>query len=197
MRLTREESREKTREKLLESACHLVAARGYDGTSIADISEAAGFSKGAFFSNFESKDAILLEVLRRFKADEIAMLEATLARSVDEPTAAAAAGVYFERIKQQSDWIRLDIELQLHAARSASFAAEYVPFQAEVTRAIGTLALGLFAKSGSRPTLDPTDIGAMFIALIHGLVLHQHPDPARILQWVTQTLVDGLAAQSK
>ena len=62
-RLTREESRAVTREKLLASAYEVMAREGYEGASIDRIAEEAGFSKGAFYSNFESKDEIFLELL--------------------------------------------------------------------------------------------------------------------------------------
>jgi len=63
MRLTREESRARTRELLLASATQLFGREGYAATSVERIAESAGFSKGAVYSNFESKEAIFLEVL--------------------------------------------------------------------------------------------------------------------------------------
>ena len=59
-RLTREESRAVTREKLLASAYEVMAREGYEGASIDRIAEEAGFSKGAFYSNFDSKEEIFL-----------------------------------------------------------------------------------------------------------------------------------------
>lgn len=63
--MSREESRAITREKLLEAAFELFGRDGYAGTSVENITEAAGFSKGAAYSNFESKESIFLEVLER------------------------------------------------------------------------------------------------------------------------------------
>ena len=62
---SREESQRQTRERLLDTALQVVACKGYDGSSIGGIVEAAGFTKGAFFSNFDSKDALLLEIMQR------------------------------------------------------------------------------------------------------------------------------------
>jgi AcrR family transcriptional regulator len=63
-RLSRTESRAQTRNRLLEAARELFAKEGYAATSVERIAEAAGYSKGAVYSNFESKESIFLEVLQ-------------------------------------------------------------------------------------------------------------------------------------
>ena len=63
-RLSREQSQAQTRERLLEAARSLFVQRGFGGTSIRDIAEEAGYSQGAFYSNFPDKEALLLDLLR-------------------------------------------------------------------------------------------------------------------------------------
>ncbi|WP_159980536.1 MULTISPECIES: TetR/AcrR family transcriptional regulator [unclassified Novosphingobium] len=62
-RMTREERRAQTRERLLQAAVELFGRHGYAATSVDRIADHAGFSKGAVYSNFESKEAIFLAVL--------------------------------------------------------------------------------------------------------------------------------------
>ena len=62
-RLTREESKEITRLRLIEAAERLFIRKGFDGASVEEISENAGFTRGAFYSNFENKDQIFLAVI--------------------------------------------------------------------------------------------------------------------------------------
>ena len=62
-RLTREESRERTRRRILDAARTLFSKQGYRGTSLEGIAEAAGFSKGAVYSNWPSKEALFLDLL--------------------------------------------------------------------------------------------------------------------------------------
>ncbi len=62
-RLSRVESQALTRIRLLEAAQDLFRREGYAATSVDRIAEAAGYSKGAFYSNFEGKEAIFLAVL--------------------------------------------------------------------------------------------------------------------------------------
>jgi len=64
-RLTRAERKERTRERLLDAAETMFVRKGLAATSVDDISEEAGYSRGAFYFNFESKAEVLIELLRR------------------------------------------------------------------------------------------------------------------------------------
>src|SRR5437762_11255550 len=57
-RPTREERKAQTREELLEAAARVFARKGYRAASVDDVSAEAGYTKGAFYSNFESKEDI-------------------------------------------------------------------------------------------------------------------------------------------
>lgn len=188
-RLTREESRERTRERLLEAARVAVARNGYDGTSVADIAEAAGFSKGAFFSNFESKEALLLELLRRHKEQDIATLGRILGGAEQEEDTASALDRYFEGLGGDADWCRLDIELQLHAARNPAFAADYDALQSQTRNGLAHLIAGLFDKAGKRLPAPPGQVADLFVALVHGLVLQRSSDPGAAVKLVFESLL--------
>lgn len=54
------------REKLLETAQHLMLAKGYTATSVEEICEAANLTKGSFFHYFASKDELGKAVLDRY-----------------------------------------------------------------------------------------------------------------------------------
>lgn len=76
-RRTREEQRAETRARLLEAAAEVIAARGLDGASIDEITERAGFTRGAFYSNFSGKPELLVELCEQRLldyADEIVPL---------------------------------------------------------------------------------------------------------------------------
>ena len=59
-RLTRKERQTQTREALLASATSVLAEKGLHSASIDDIAAHAGFTKGAFYANFASKEALFL-----------------------------------------------------------------------------------------------------------------------------------------
>ncbi len=188
-RLTREESREHTRERLLEAAREAVARNGYDGASVADIAEAAGFSKGAFFSNFESKEALLLELLRRHKEEDIADLGRILGDAGQHEDAASALDRYFKERAAAGGWARLDIELQLHAARNPAFAADYDALQSRTRSGLADLIAAQFDKAGKRPPAPAGDLADLFMGLVHGLVLQRAPDPGEAVKLVFESLM--------
>ena len=64
-RLTRAESRQRTRDQLIDSAAKVFAERGYHAASIDEIAEDAGFSKGAVYANFPTKEQLFLAVMDR------------------------------------------------------------------------------------------------------------------------------------
>ena len=64
-RLSREDSRDRTTQRLLAAARKLIAKRGLSDTSLEDIAEGAGYTRGAFYSNFSSKGDLFIELLFR------------------------------------------------------------------------------------------------------------------------------------
>ena len=84
-RLTRDESREATRQAIMDAAERLFIERGYRGASLDGISDSAGFSKGAVYSNFSSKGDLFLALLdRRAAAEERAMASGSAQIGGDE-----------------------------------------------------------------------------------------------------------------
>jgi len=57
---------EETRNHILESATHLFSKTGYDATGVAEICQAAGVSKGAFYHHFPTKQAVFIELLNTY-----------------------------------------------------------------------------------------------------------------------------------
>src|SRR5881227_1014476 len=63
-RLTREEKKAQTRERLIEAAARGFAEKGFATTSLDEVADAAGLTKGAVYSNFENKEDLVEAVLR-------------------------------------------------------------------------------------------------------------------------------------
>ncbi len=116
-RLTREESQELTRIRLIEAAERLFIRKGFDGASVEEISESAGYSRGAFYSNFEDKEQIFLAVIdhRRPKAHDDIFQQASAA-----PDRIAAAREWFSDQWRLKDFIALRSEFSRRALRDRS-----------------------------------------------------------------------------
>lgn len=170
-RLTREQARAQTVEKLIEAAGRVVAREGFGAASVDDIAAEAGYSRGAFYSNFPSKGAILLELLRRHMEAEIAEIHA-LVETAESPSALSARlGVWAKTFHADADWALLSAELQLLAARNADFAEPYEKFQAKHRAALADLLRRVFAKIGARLPMRADDLAAILKALTQGLAL--------------------------
>src|ERR1700744_5339450 len=78
-RLTREQSKDQTRQRLLDAAQTIFMKKGFVAASVEDIAGAAGYTRGAFYSNFRSKSELFLELLRRDHETMQAELQAIFA----------------------------------------------------------------------------------------------------------------------
>ena len=79
-------SRENTRARLLQAAHEVFAEVGLDAASVETICERAGFTRGAFYSNFESKDELFLALITQLsedKLDEVSVRVKTLSGGGD------------------------------------------------------------------------------------------------------------------
>jgi AcrR family transcriptional regulator len=171
-RLNREESQARTRSLLIEAARDEIVKKGFAQASVRDIADAAGFSQGAFYSNFADKEAILLELVQRHQTEERAKIEAALS-SAQGNAATAMAGIekWAATVNSDPGFAILAIELQLQALRSPSFAAPYNELNRKHRRALGLIVTRLFDMLGRKPPAEAAEIATGFIALGRGLAL--------------------------
>jgi AcrR family transcriptional regulator len=197
--LSREESQARTRNLLIEAARNEIVEKGFALASVRDIADAAGFSQGAFYSNFADKEAILLELVQRHQAEERAKIETALSHAQGS---AAAAMVGIEKwaatINSDPGFAVLAIELQLQALRSPAFAQTYNELNRRHRRILGAHVKRLFALFGKKTPGDPVQIAASFIALGRGLALAPKESEAsrsgRIIMTFLKALIETAPA---
>lgn len=110
IRLTREQNRERTRALLIETARKLFLKRGYQATSLDAVAEAAGFSKGAVYSNFSGKGDLCLAVLDDSRRREFGALLDALTEAGDFDGRLAALEKWSERSLGAEGWTVLGAE---------------------------------------------------------------------------------------
>ncbi|WP_255462490.1 helix-turn-helix domain-containing protein [Granulicella sp. WH15] len=172
-RLTRQESRLETRTKLLDSAAQLFARDGYEGASVDLIAESAGFSKGAFYSNFDSKEAIFLELLNAHKRREIDALARLLEQDI--PASELVSLIRNSETGRVSDFDfgLLSAEFQLQACRDKTFAKTYAKLHRTHVDTMAGLITKLFTKLDRTPPSEPRDLAEIIMALTTGLSLQR------------------------
>lgn len=177
-RLTRAESQAKTRERMVEAARRLVVRQGFGGASIRDIAAEAGYSQGAFYSNFPDKETILLELLRHHMAEEVAQITEVLDTSRSADDTMARLELWAHALDEHIDWSMLAVELLLHANRSSAFAGVYREVWENHRQQLGRLIARLFQQLSRMPPMEPADLAAGFMALAHGFTLQRVVGPS-------------------
>jgi TetR/AcrR family transcriptional regulator, transcriptional repressor of aconitase len=179
-RPTRQESRARTRERLLLSAREVFARNGYAGASVDLIAENTGFSKGAFYSNFDSKEALFLELLEQHKADEIKALEGLLTSTESIEHLVEQVGAHYRRVETDLDWGLLSAEFQIQASRDPEFAKHVVKLYRGQRAALGLLIERLFAKASRNLPAPADELAAIFMGMSVGLSLERISDKSGI-----------------
>ncbi|MCW1243101.1 TetR/AcrR family transcriptional regulator [Pseudomonas sp. SAICEU22] len=188
-RLGREESQQVTRDKLFDTATDLMIKKGFHAASVNTISEEAGYSKGAFFSNFSSKSELLLQLTQRFKRVEIDRLGSTLAAGYTAEQLTQGLNAYIDTLKNNTNCAILDAEMQLIALRDDEFAKHYYDLHEENSEALGRLITIIFNHAGKKPPLAYAALARTFTALSEGLILQGHKDPAAEIKLVLNSLI--------
>src|SRR2546423_7904352 len=108
-KLTPERRRELTRTTLVEAASEVFADKGYYGASLEEIAEAAGFTRGAIYSNFGNKEELLLAVLDYFLDIQLDAVSGVLGAEEGDPVtdAVAAMGAWQSAQRLTSTWAAL------------------------------------------------------------------------------------------
>ncbi|AKJ12997.1 hypothetical protein ABB07_24065 [Streptomyces incarnatus] len=157
-----------TRARLLESAERVIVERGYAQTTIEDLCAAAGYTRGAFYSNFRSKDDLVLALFDRHSADRLGQLE----RLLDGPGAASAEGVaraLLEVNPLERNWILLFLEFRIHAARDPRLAAELDEHDRAVRDALAEL-LQRCCPAVARGVAPVGGVAATLLAVREGIL---------------------------
>jgi AcrR family transcriptional regulator len=173
VRLTRAQQRAVTRERLLAAAAQVIDRHGYGGASIDLISAEAGYSKGAIYSNFESKEAVFLELLRLYMERDMAALEQIVGLHPDSLSAVLTG--WLETMNTENDCPLLVTELQLQARRSPAFAERYYALQERQTRILAKILERYFEAASTPLPMDSFDLARSMIALAEGLSLQRPP----------------------
>ncbi|UVC15049.1 TetR/AcrR family transcriptional regulator [Mesorhizobium onobrychidis] len=165
-RLTREESRALTREKILASAYDVMAREGYEGASIDRIAEEAGFSKGAFYSNFSSKEEVFLELLETHSVQDVDEIAKILEKLEDPREMIDAISKWSVMRASDSSWGMLALDLFRRAKHDATFGDRHAHLFRKQWTGLGEILLKLFPK-GAAPA-DPETLGGIVFELTYG-----------------------------
>lgn len=151
--------RSQTQERLIEAALEVFAKTGVAGASVEQICEAAGFTRGAFYSNFDSKDALLLAAYRQMTNNSTLATKKFL---IEHPQLQSKQGLELTEIPQlisailgllmtqglNQQTVLIRAEVRQLALRQPQLRADITTIEAEAVQNFAQPLIGVLAKFG-------------------------------------------------
>ncbi|MFW9981559.1 MAG: TetR/AcrR family transcriptional regulator [Candidatus Thorarchaeota archaeon] len=166
-----EEHKTMMMEKILQAALSLFSKKGYHETSMDDIVKKSGFSKGAIYGYFDSKETLFLELQKKFATINYYQLKAVID---DEPTALAklerTADLVFASICEVSEEMcRMDLEFQIASSRLPKMRTQHKEQQTAVIKLLEDVITEGIETGEFRKDVDANSVATILISAIGGL----------------------------
>jgi AcrR family transcriptional regulator len=184
-RETRAEKQARTRAELIATAVKVFARRGYNGASVEEIAEEAGYSHGAVYSNFEGKADLFLAVFEDYMAERVRELAATQAALPPdaplEARARALADQWMKRLARDRESVVLHMEFIAHADRDPELARRFGTRSSAMREALSRYISQYQEEAGVELALPADDLALVLRALGIGLAVESlvSPDAVR------------------
>ena len=147
--------REATRQRLLGWARQGLAGVGWAAGAVEGVCERAGYTRGAFYPNVESKEELFLALTRQVSRERISAVRArvgALESRDDQRRRPAGAVAIIEQVLDISNDDRLGVllmsEIRIHALRNASFADAYLAQEEEMVDSVAQIVTDIAERRG-------------------------------------------------
>src|SRR3954469_1579978 len=177
----REIKQEQTRARLLEAAAAVFARSGYHVATLEEVAAEAGFTKGAVYSNFESKEALFLALVDQEITKRVGEIGAVVDAGASGGDIQAEAERQCQRfVREEPHWPFLFYEFFAYGARRADLRAEFVKRRHAVHRVIADGIRGRAEELGFELPVPAEHIAVAFEALMNGLAFNRVLDPRSV-----------------
>ncbi|MGC8634085.1 MAG: TetR/AcrR family transcriptional regulator [Candidatus Limnocylindrales bacterium] len=179
-RMGRQARKDQTRQLLIDAAASVFAQRGFDAASLDQVAEAAGFTKGAVYSNFRSKTDLFMGVVERRLEEQISAItraaaNATLAEAIRRLEFASESGG-----QANFDWLRLVAEFWQFAMRDERARAAMAQQYERARMASARILAEKYAEAGVQPPMPVRDLAILVEAIGIGIGFQAALDPAAV-----------------
>lgn len=155
--------RRRTRERLMDAAHALFAAQGVSAVSIETIAEEAGFTRGAFYSNFESKNELFFAMLRRECEIRLESLRAAVAHHIPKQTSGEVSSDFisqvitevFASLPDDRNWELIHSEFELLALRDPEAAPAFLETEEMFRSELAEVLVATARAMGLQFVIDP------------------------------------------
>jgi AcrR family transcriptional regulator len=167
--LSRAERRQHTREELIAAADERFTARGFHATTVDEVAAHAGYTKGAVYSNFHSKEDLFFAVYERRAQRGAALTERRIAERGADAAVRSLARDTTDRRGRNDGWLAVFLEFWAHVVRNPElrgrFAGIHAAAQAPVVAAVERVAADREAALPGGPLAFTVAMGAMQVGL--------------------------------
>src|SRR5436305_3603313 len=178
-RVSRAERKQRTRAELIAAAATVFLREGFHQASLDAIAEEAGYTKGAVYSNFESKDELFLAVLAGRYTERIGnYAEAALDQPRLEDSYRAVARFMFEQDRRDPRWAPLLLEFWAHASRREDLRRAAVETRERFIEAIAGLVERLVERHGARLRLPAKEVARASGGFMRGVGIEWMLEPS-------------------
>jgi len=148
------------------------------GASIDLIAARAGYTKGAFYTHFSSKEQLFLVMLeQKFAADLERLKAAMVGVGAATEEARQAAIEFLHYLNRDPEWPRLYQEFAAYAARNEDFRVQFAVRQRELRAGMAEVFARWASSFGVVPSVDPADVAAMTFFMADGFLIDRIIDP--------------------
>ena len=190
LRMGRKEQVARNREVVLSTAREVFAERGYGAATLDQIAEAAGFSKGVVYSQFDSKADLFLTVLER-RVDERAAHNRRVVEDVDGSIELDQLVEEFVESMLGNDpaWRLAVIEVRVAAARDEALLDRYRRVHARTVDQLAEVMTDVLGRVGIEPVVPPVVIASALLAEDVGITLEVTASPGVLGRTELVTLI--------
>jgi AcrR family transcriptional regulator len=178
-----------TRRKLLLAAERIFARDGFEAARLEDIAALAGYTRGAFYANFQSKEDIFFALLERWVGQRISEVDALLAQRESPAKLLRALREHYAQITQDRCLALLSLEFKLFAIRHPEAHARLRARQRRLRASGGDLLRPIARVAGRTLPISCTAAATGFGALSSALSLEHFVDPTMVSEQETRHLL--------
>ena len=198
--------RENTRAKLVRASLDVFVEKGIDGATVDDLVKAAGFTRGAFYSSFSSKEEVFSALFDEVTDELLAIANSSVAAAVADVDSADEAAILssndagvmiavFEGIRPFGrQWYLLYSDAIARSLRNEDLRAELAVQRERMRDRIGALLTARLEVTGERALLPAEDLAQLLMGIFIDLLLREQMEQRDVTELAATTILGTLRA---
>jgi AcrR family transcriptional regulator len=166
-----------TRRKLLDAAKQIFAQQGFEAARLEDIASGAGYTRGAFYANFKSKEDIFFALFEEWVGERIDSFTSALRRHSDPAEKLVALRTHYAELATDRRLVLISMEFKLFAMRHPEARARLQSRHRSIRASFGELFSELMGELGKTLGIAYPAASACLGAVAQGLLLEHLLDP--------------------